>query len=148
MKDIEKLEIILADDDFDDRSFFREAFKKIRPLGLLREFSNGKQVMDYLNLHQDAPPHLIFLDLNMPFKTGIQCLKEIRNNPAYKEVAIVIFTTSTSEFDIENCFDCGASLYMRKPFSYAEGIETLRRFFDHYDLEALKHTDKNTFYVE
>ena len=57
----------------------------------------------------------MFLDLNMPRKTGMECLKEIKANDKFKDMAIAIYSTSASEEDIENTFVYGANIYIKKP---------------------------------
>lgn len=74
--------------------------------------------MDYLNLPDIILPNLIFLDLNTPIKNGIQCLKEIRQNLALKDLAIAIYSTSSSEKDIEETFVNGANIYINKPHNF------------------------------
>jgi len=72
--------IFLAEDDADDRMFFEDALKEVTIPTELTLSNNGLELMsnlEALTLH--PPPHVIFLDLNMPFKDGFQCLQEIRN---------------------------------------------------------------------
>jgi CheY-like chemotaxis protein len=147
MKDIDKLDIILADDDFEDRSFFREVLQDLKPGSTLLEFEDGKQLMDHLG-DLDKLPHLIFLDINMPLKTGIQCLKEIRENARFSNVPLIIFTTSSSKFEVDNAYNCGANLYIRKPYLYKEGVEALRKFFSDFDSSSILKVPRENFYVE
>jgi len=71
--------------------------------------------MDYMNNPDSVIPHILFLDLNMPCKTGHDCLKEIRANPRFKDLSIAIYSTSSSEKDIEDTFIGGANVYIKKP---------------------------------
>ena len=80
----EALKILLADDDESDRLLFKDAFKELKLKLGIHMVKNGVQLMDYLIKNEDDLPHLIFLDLNMPRKNGLECLTEIRNNPKYK----------------------------------------------------------------
>ena len=74
------------------------------------------EAIDYL---QKEEVDLIFLDLNMPKKSGIECLNEIKANSKMSEIAIAIYSTSASEEDIEETFVLGANIYIKKrrPFS-------------------------------
>ena len=76
--------------------------------------------MDYLEHPESKLPHVLFLDLNMPGKTGIDCLKEIRSNTRFKEVSIAIYSTSSSEIDIEDTFVEGANIYIKKPNDFSK----------------------------
>lgn len=60
-------------------------------------------------------PHLLFLDLNMPRKNGLECLKEIRSDKKLKGISIAIYSTSGTEKDMEETFRNGANVYITKP---------------------------------
>lgn len=121
------LNIALADDDEDDRLFFQEAIEEITVRTKLSLFQNGKELMDYLNLPNVILPNLIFLDLNMPIKNGMQCLQEIRNNPLLNPISIAIYSTSSSEKDIEETFVNGANIYLNKPNNFSKLRESIER---------------------
>lgn len=109
------LHIMLADDDQDDRDFFSEAFDDLKIKTRLNLFNDGQQLMNYL-LNTDCDlPHILFLDLNMPIKSGIECLLEIKKEEHLKDIAIAIYSTSASEEDIEETFINGANIYIKKP---------------------------------
>ncbi|AIY12880.1 response regulator [Cellulophaga baltica] len=114
------LNIALADDDEDDRLLFKDAIEEIKIKTKLSLFTNGKELMDYLVLPNVILPEVIFLDLNMPIKNGMQCLKEIRENPKLSDLSVAIYSTSSSEGDIEDTFINGANVYINKPNSFGE----------------------------
>ena len=107
--------IILADDDQDDRDFFSEAFEEIKIKTKLNLFNDGQQLMNYLLQTDCVLPNILFLDLNMPLKSGIECLHEIKQNDHLKDIAIAIYSTSASDEDIEETFVNGANIYIKKP---------------------------------
>lgn len=109
------MNILLADDDEDDRTFFNDAIKELKMNNKLTTFKDGEELMDYMNDLDAVVPHILFLDLNMPCKTGHDCLKEIRANPKFKDLSIAIYSTSSSEKDIEDTFIGGANVYIKKP---------------------------------
>ncbi len=121
------LNIALADDDEDDRLFFQEAIEMVPIKTKLSLFNNGRELMDYLNLPNIVLPNLVFLDLNMPIKGGMQCLREIRANPSLREVSIAIYSTSSSEQDIEDTFVNGANIYINKPSSFLSLREAIEK---------------------
>src|SRR6476620_9586800 len=114
------LRILLADDDDDDRTFFSEAIAELKLTNQLTLFKDGKELMEYLNEPETDLPHILFLDLNMPYKNGLDCLKEIRANPRFKNVSVAIYSTSSSEKDIEDTFIEGANIYIKKPNNFSE----------------------------
>ena len=113
------MHILLADDDEDDRTFFSEAIMELKMDNKLTLFKDGKGLMDYLVDPDILLPHILFLDLNMPGKTGIDCLKEIRANTRFKDVSVAIYSTSSSEKDIEDTFIEGANIYIKKPNDFS-----------------------------
>jgi len=121
------LNVALADDDEDDRLFFQEAIEDIAIKTKLSLLNDGKELMDYLNLPNTILPNLVFLDLNMPIKNGMQCLKEIRSNPALNKICIAIYSTSSSEKDIEETFVNGANIYLNKPNSFRKLREAIEK---------------------
>lgn len=114
------LRILLADDDEDDRMFFSEAIGELKMTNELTLFEDGKDLMNYLVDPESELPHILFLDLNMPYKNGLECLKEIRADQRFKEVSIAIYSTSSSESDIEDTFIEGANIYIKKPNDFSE----------------------------
>jgi len=145
-KDQSPINIMLADDDEDDRNFFNDAMKELKIKNNLTIFKDGKDLMDYLNKPDTVLPHILFLDLNMPCKTGNECLKEIRQNPKFKDISIAIYSTSSSERDIENTFIDGANIYIKKPNDFSKLKKVLKEVVN---LNWQFHTsglNKDTFF--
>jgi len=117
---LEKLILFLADDDEDDRLMFQEAIDEVKIQTELITFHNGKALMDALAKKDCRQPHMIFLDLNMPVKNGMQCLKEIKMMPALADLPIAIYSTSSSEEDIDATFHHGANIYINKPNTFGQ----------------------------
>lgn len=114
----EPFHILLADDDEADRLLFNEAFEEMKINTSVKTVNNGEQLMEYLNRTDLVLPHLLFLDLNMPRKNGLECLKEIRSNKAFDDLSIAIYSTSAAERDIEATFISGANVYISKPSDF------------------------------
>jgi CheY-like chemotaxis protein len=110
--------ITLADDDEDDRLFFTDAFDELKINTVVNTVKNGRELINFLNHPETVLPNIIFLDLNMPILNGIDSLKEIKQNDRYKDIAIAIYSTSSSEEDIENTFVLGANIYIKKPSNF------------------------------
>jgi CheY-like chemotaxis protein len=71
--------------------------------------------MEWLNMEVNTLPYLLFLDLNMPLKNGMECLKEIKSNNRLKDIFIAIYSTSDNEKDMDETFHNGANVYITKP---------------------------------
>ena len=114
------MKILLVDDDEDDREFFADALVGVNMNTQLQQLDNGKSCLDYLMEQIENLPNLIFLDLNMPIMNGFECLAEIRKIPKFKELPIAIYSTSSSDKDIEQTFLSGANVYIKKPSSFED----------------------------
>ena len=112
------MHVVLADDDEDDRMLFQEAIEDTKVSTNLSLFHDGQKLMDYLLETENVLPQLIFLDLNMPIKNGMECLKEIRSTPRLKNLCVAIYSTSSSDHDIEKTFINGANIYINKPNNF------------------------------
>lgn len=119
------LHILLADDDEDDRLIFRDAINEVKVKTKLTIVNDGVQLMEYLNMPDNELPQIVFLDLNMPRKGGIECLREIRNDINLKDLSIAIYSTSASEEDIEDTFIKGANVYIKKPNDFNTLVKVL-----------------------
>jgi len=116
--ELEPIYVLLADDDENDRMFFIEAFDEIKMKTVVQTVKDGVELTNYLLIPELVIPHVLFLDLNMPLKGGMECLVEIRQNSRFKDMAIAIYSTSASEEDIEDTFVKGANVYIKKPSDF------------------------------
>ncbi|MDN3687309.1 response regulator [Cyclobacterium jeungdonense] len=114
----EPLHNLLADDDENDRLIFKEAFAELKIKTVVGTVNDGIQLMERLHDSTIPLPDLLFLDLNMPRKNGLECLKEIRGNEKLKEISIAIYSTSDNKKDLEETFLNGANIYVIKPNSF------------------------------
>jgi len=127
--------LLLADDDIDDCIFFEDALKELPISATLSTVNNGIQLMNYLLAKSDDLPDVLFLDLNMPRKNGIECLTEIKLNDTLKDLPVIIFSTSFNLEVVDLFYQKGAHYYIRKPGEY----EKLRKII----LEAVTLTSQN-----
>lgn len=127
----DKIRILLADDDRDDRFLFKEALSELPIETNLETVHDGEQLMNYLNEHADNLPDVLFLDLNMPRKNGFECLSEIKFTDKIKELPVIMFSTSFPrdahyEQDmIKMLYKIGATDYIRKPANFGELKEVI-----------------------
>ncbi len=110
--------IILAEDDPDDRMFFEDALQELNIPAELVIAEDGIVLMVTLDVIVPPKPLIIFLDLNMPLKDGIECLKEIKQVPKLKEIPVVVFSTTDNPQTINLTYELGANLYIRKPNTF------------------------------
>lgn len=118
------LNVFLADDDSDDRTFFSDALREIPIQTKISEFNNGVDLMAELLSETAAQPDVIFLDLKMPMMDGFECLADIRDLDKYLNTPVIIYSTSYHPKEIDRLEEMGASLYLQKPSSYNQ-LKTL-----------------------
>lgn len=131
--------ILIAEDDPDDRKLTQEAFAAAKILNDIRFVRDGVEVMDYLNRRghftdpADSPwPSLLLLDLNMPRKDGREVLQEIRNDPRFASLRVIVMTTSKSDQDIIKSYALNAASYITKPVTFeslVDVVQTLGRYW-------------------
>jgi len=129
--------ILLADDDEGDRVLFTEAFSELKIDTVVHTVNDGVQVMEWLTSKNNPLPHFLFLDLSMPRKNGLECLKEIRSNEKLKAISIAIYSTSNNAKDIEETFLHGANVYITKPASF----NTLKQILKKAVMRAYQYED-------
>lgn len=115
----ETTSVYLADDDDDDCLLFREALSEISLPTQLTTVHNGEQLLQLLESETSKLPHVLFLDLNMPRKNGLQCLEEIKKSEKLKKLKVVIFSTSFQQEVADRLYEDGALHYIRKPADFA-----------------------------
>ena len=116
----EKIQILLADDDEDDAHFFAKALKELTIETELKVVVNGDDLMVFLKDENNSMPDVLFLDINMPRKNGIDCLAEIKQIPRLKALPIVMFSTSNEWDKINLLFKTGANVYIHKPNDFQQ----------------------------
>lgn len=111
--------IVLAEDDEEDIEFFKDALSELQIDNNLTVVENGVLLISFLE-KAITPPDFVFMDLNMPFKNGLQCLREIRSSDKWKMLKTIILTTSSSDEQRNKCYAMGADLFLTKPASFKE----------------------------
>ncbi|MCW3126539.1 MAG: transcriptional regulator [Bacteroidetes bacterium] len=113
--------VLLVDDDFDDHLFFKFSLSEVTGNFDLKSIRDGQAALDYFNDATKPVPDYIFLDINMPVVNGFTCLQKMRKLPHMKDVATIIWTTSSREEDREEARRLGATAFFTKPV----GVEML-----------------------
>ena len=125
--------ILMADDDPDDRQLTKEAFEEARLANDLRFVEDGVELLDYLHRRgkyadpDTSPrPGIILLDLNMPRKDGREALKELKQDPRFRAIRVIILTTSKAEEDILRTYNLSAASYITKPVTFESLVDVVR----------------------
>jgi CheY-like chemotaxis protein len=109
---------LLADDDQDDAELFSEALTTLDPPVLFQHVPDGQAVFNYLGNKSNRKPDIIFLDLNMPEMSGWQCLAKLKNDSYFREIPVIMYSTSTNPRDREIAGELGAAGFVTKPTDF------------------------------
>ena len=141
------IKIFLADDNQGDCISFGKALAEIDLYTRLTFVNNGDQMVQILNLNKATPPDIIFLDVNMPVKTGYECLEEIRSIPEFEDIPVVMMSTSSAVETVNRAFNQGASLYFCKPNSFPKLKDMLKQILHmEWDIRV-KEISESDFYL-
>ncbi len=126
--------LLVAEDDPDDQYFFQEAIEVVCSQEVEMHFVwDGAQLMKLLQekTREAHRRNLIVLDLNMRVKDGRATLREIKSDPAFADIPVVVLSTSASKEDVEYCKQYGATFY-RKPDSITDLVKIVRTLYRDY----------------
>ena len=113
------IDILLVEDNPADVRLTQEAFKTTRIRNQIHVVRDGAEAMAFLEQtgrYANSPrPDMILLDLNLPKKDGREVLAQIKHEPEFKRIPVVILTTSNEEEDIAHTYDHHANCFITKP---------------------------------
>ncbi|MGE3536059.1 MAG: response regulator [Candidatus Tectimicrobiota bacterium] len=121
--------LLIVEDSDEDFYTITRALGDGMPCAIVR-CSSGQEAMEYLEgrgpYARAARPSLMFLDLNLPGRDGRQVLAAMQQSPALRVIPVVVVSTSTNPGDITQCYQSGASGYVRKAMVYREFVRVLQ----------------------
>jgi len=125
---------LIVDDDSDDSSLFTEALTSIESSSVCYNATDGYEALEKLESAEIDQPDIIFLDLNMPGMNGWECLMKLKAEARYKDIPVIIHTTSSRKTDRELARELGAICFVTKSYDFKRikkmleiVIEKLRR---------------------
>ncbi len=122
-------QVLMADDDKDDRFLMRTAFKENGIPDSLMLFEDGVLLLNYLDEiggNGSLLPSLILLDLNMPRLNGLEVLSRIKTNEVFRKIPVIIFSTSDRDIDVHKAYELGANSYIAKHADYEKLVELVK----------------------
>lgn len=134
MNNPKPIEILLVEDNAGDARLAKEALRDARVRNNLNWVADGVDAMSYLRregqFNGAVRPDLILLDLNLPRKDGREVLSEIKTDLAFKNIPVVILTTSQAEEDIQRAYHLNANCYISKPVDLDHFMRVVRTIED------------------
>ncbi len=126
--------ILLVEDNPNDEELTIRAFRKNHIGNEIVVAHNGAEALDYLfktgdyaGQNPDDLPQLVILDLKLPKVSGLEVLKQVRDNEKTCFLPVVILTSSLEEKDIVEGYRLGTNAYVRKPVDFVEFIDAVKQ---------------------
>jgi len=129
--------ILLVEDRVEDATLFKIVMGEVAPGAEVILFTSGDALLRFL----EVPPivrsgQVIFMDLNLPGPSGIDCLSIIKKHPVWREIPVVVLTSSVAPSDISRAYASYANSYIQKPLE-VEDFRKLARTIGDYWLGAV-----------
>jgi CheY-like chemotaxis protein len=119
--------VLYVEDDPEDQDIFREAIEAVSPHTTCHFARNGNEAFKVMN-KINVEPDYIFLDINMPEMNGKEFLKKLKATAGMKSIPVIIYSTSNSQRDIDECKKLGAFEFITKPSDFTLICSVLKRF--------------------
>ena len=133
---VKALDVLLVEDDPGDALITREAFERSEIVNSLHVVNDGEKALNFLRRareYSDAPrPALILLDINLPRRSGLEVLSEMKADRDLKTIPVVVLTTSSAHEDVLRSYQLHANAYVTKPVGfdlYTEAVRQIDEFF-------------------
>ncbi len=143
-----KLHLLLADDDIDDCDFFQDATDELSETLDLTILNDGVKLMEFLLSDSSICPNLIFLDLNMPKKSGMECISEIKSSDKLMHIPIIIYSTSLDQTVVDSLYDKGAHHYIQKPAEFASIKSVIQKTINLFRNPILQNRSRDNFVIQ
>jgi two-component system, chemotaxis family, response regulator Rcp1 len=124
------VQILIIEDNPADARLVREVMRDSKIINEISWVPDGVEALAFLRKqgkYVNSPrPNLIFLDLNMPRKDGRDVLREVKADPGFRSIPVVVMTSSQAEEDIARAYDQHANCYVRKPIDFQQFHEVVK----------------------
>jgi CheY-like chemotaxis protein len=134
--DLNALDVLLVEDDEADALIIREAFEYYKIRNRLSVVTDGEQALQFLR--QAGPyagmprPGLILLDVNLPRRSGLEVLAELKKDPDLLVIPVVMLTSSRAEEDILRSYSLHANAFVSKPVDFDHFVDAIRQIDDFF----------------
>ena len=131
--------IVIVENDDDEQFFLKEGIITSGLFEILGQFYSGEELFEWLEQNPERLPEIILSDLSMPGKNGYDILSEMKSNPLYTSIPIVITSTSSTRSTVDRCLALGAAAFIEKPDTFVNYGPFLKKL---YQLIEEKHLVK------
>lgn len=140
------IKILLAEDNTAERELFKRAMKDLSFKVDLTVVEDGAKLMAHLKNCRQMPD-LLFLDLNMPLKNGSECLSAIKNHPKFKNIPVIIYSTSYLDEVLDVLYSHGAHYYLQKKIDSSDLRSNLEHIGTMFINDNMQRPERNKFFL-
>ena len=131
LANLKEVDILLVEDNPGDVRLTTELLKDSKIRNRIAVASDGDAAIDFLyrrgQFHDAFRPDLVLLDLNLPGADGREVLKEIKNQPQFRQIPVVVLTSSSADEDVLRSYDLRANCYITKPVTLEQFSRIIRQ---------------------
>lgn len=124
-----KYKIVIVENDEDEQFFMKEGFNAANTFDILGQVKNGEDLFDWLQDNRETLPDVILSDLNMPGMNGYDIINEVKSNPLYNHIPVIITSTSSTPSIIQKCLSIGAADYVIKPDTFVDYVPYVKNLY-------------------
>jgi two-component system, chemotaxis family, response regulator Rcp1 len=130
------IDILLVEDNPAEANLTKEALKEWKTQTRVNVVNNGDEALKYLRKQEKysgaSRPDLIFLDLNLPKKSGREVLKEIKTDPELRTIPVLVLTVSEAETDVSTAYRLYANSYINKTLDFGQFIAMMKKIEEYW----------------
>jgi CheY-like chemotaxis protein len=129
---MKSINILLVEDNEGDIVLTTEALEECKIINKITIIRDGRAAIDFFETLGDPDniPDIVLLDINLPKMSGQEVLIYIKNHVKYKQVPVIMLTTSSSEKDILTSYKNHVNCYITKPVDVADFIKAIAKIED------------------
>lgn len=134
---MKKYKIIIVENDEDEQLFMKEGFDAADMFEIIAQLKNGDALLEWLNENPQTLPDVVLSDLNMPGKNGYDVITDLKTNPSYSHIPVIITSTSSTKTIIDKCMSTGAADYIIKPDTFVEYVPYVKNLYKRIEEKEL-----------
>ncbi|MGZ3753558.1 MAG: response regulator [Mucilaginibacter sp.] len=127
-----KIDVLLVEDNPGDILLTTETFEESEIVNRVTIIKDGEEAINFFETldNKTGTPQLIFLDINLPKMNGHEVLTYIKKHEKYKNIPVIMLSTSSAERDVLRAYKNSANGYMTKPISVSEFTRAITEIED------------------
>lgn len=131
---MDRMEILLVEDNPNDEELAIRALKKQKIVNELLVVRDGAEALEFLfcegrytGRDPQRPPKVVLLDLKLPLVDGLEVLRHMKADPRTRTIPVVVLTSSREGPDVAEAYRLGVNSYIVKPVDFEQFAEAVRQ---------------------